>query len=264
MKKNNKFRLIFKHQQNLETVEVEYELHDSVVAQKWFKKIKHLANVPVDLVETELVDLNDLRKIYHDFCAFANLTPIAIDVLDQDTLNRLHKIYEDTHDDLSRRKNNSILYQFHHSIHWHDDTPKRNNINVSWGVKEGPLTEKFDCNNYYADRIEKNNIYLPWAELGKTPLTYWRDKEPSDQTRFNQLAKPHVYFRAKFFVSRMDVDTTALPTQFTQWFEQYKNDWFTHHGISKWDEVDEQSAPLLAITNNKVDLSNFRFQSIII
>ena len=110
MKKNNKFRLIFKHQQNLETVEVEYELHDSVVAQKWFKKIKHLANVPVDLVETELVDLNDLRKIYHDFCAFANLTPIAIDVLDQDTLNRLHKIYEDTHDDLSRRKNNSILY----------------------------------------------------------------------------------------------------------------------------------------------------------
>ena len=49
--------------------------------------------------------------------------------------------------------------------------------------------------------IEKNNIYLPWAELGKKPVRYYTDKEPSDQKRINQLCKPHKTLRAKFFIS---------------------------------------------------------------
>ena len=69
---------------------------------------------------------------------------------------------------------------------------------IGWGVKEGPLTHRFNCGDYNDDHIRRNNLYLQWSELGKTPLEYWRNQEPNDQARLNTLAKPHITFRAKF------------------------------------------------------------------
>jgi hypothetical protein len=262
--RNNSFKLIVKNKDNQE-IDLDYQLHDSIVSQKWFKKIKHLKNITVDDVESYQCDVSDLKTIYREFCIFANIDPIEFEIADQSLLNDFHKLYEKTHEHLSRKKNNSILYKFHHSIHYNENKEdfKNTSLTIGWGTKEGPLTENFNCNQYYEEEIKRNNIYLPWAELAKTPLTYWENKEPDNQDRINELCKPHVTMRAKFFISYEDITPKKFGVEFIKWFDQYKNNWLIYHNIKKWDEVDEYSAPLLATAYHNEDISNLKFQRIV-
>ena len=262
---NNSFKLIFNDKDNKE-IDLDYQLHDSILAQKWFKKIKHLRNIPIDQIESELCDVSDLREIYKKFCIFADVEPIKFETVDQTLLNNFHELYEKNHEYLSKKQNNSILYKFHHSIHYNENKEDNKNFNltIGWGVKEGPVTEKFNCNEYYDKKIKKNNIYLPWAELAKKPLDYWRNKEPDNQNRINELCKPHVTMRSKFFISYKDIIPKKFDVEFINWFDQYKNNWLTYHNIKKWDEIDQHSAPLLATAHHNEDISNLKFIKILI
>ena len=257
--KNKTFKIIFDND-----IDIDYRLHDSELAEKWASKIKHLQNVPIDSVESCMEDVSDIRELYAEFCKFANIEPINIVPLDQGKLNQLHRIYEEHHDRLSRLKDNTILYKLHHSVHFHEGGTNKKNIKVGWGTYEGILTKQFKCYNFYEDSIIKNYIYLPWAELGKTPVTYWKDKEPNDQTRFNQLAKPHTTFRAMFFIATEDKVPSPLNTEFVEWFKLYKEEWFAYHGIPNWNNILEQSAPLLATTDYKGNMKDFKFNRIIL
>lgn len=259
----NRFKIIFKTKDD-KTFDVDYTLHDSVVAEKWFRQIKHLRRIPIDKVESDLVDLSDLHAIYQEFCEFAGLDPIILGKhLDQPQLNRLHQIYEDTHDDLSRRKDNSSLYKFHRAIHFYESRqidPEYKGIgHIGWGVKGGPLEVVFNCNPYYESSLQQGNIYLPWSELGKTPLQYYNNGEPNTQSRFNHLAKPHITLRSKFFIAKKDMVPDRLDKQFITWFEEFKQGWLDHHRIEKWDEIDEKCAPLLAHTDQAQQVSDCDF-----
>ena len=263
--RNKFFKLIFKNTDNQEII-LDYQLNNSIIAEKWFKKIKHLKNISIDKIESQQEDIKNLKKIYNEFCVFANIKPINFKIIDQPLLNYFHKCYEELHQTLSLKKNNSILYKFHHSIHFNEDinSNERKNISIGWGKKEGLLTEIFKCNNYYEKEIKKNNIYLPWTELGKKPLVYWKNKEPNNQLRINQLCKPHITLRAKFFISTKNIIPKVFDFVFVKWFDQYKEKWLAHHNILKWDEIDEYSAPLLAIANHKEDITNLKFLKILI
>ena len=257
--RKSKFKIILSNQENKD-IDVEYELHDSLLAEKWIKKIKHLKRVTIDSVESNIIDVSNIQDIYKEFCEFANLEPMGIEPLDQSKLNKLHKIYEEQHETLSRIKNNEILYKFHHSIHYNENVKgSKDQLVVGWGVYEGPLTEQFDCYSYYADKIEKNNIYLPWSELGKKPFAYYTDKEPNNQKRVNELCKPHTTFRAKFFISFKDITPSHFTPDFSKWFDQYKQAWFKAYKIQEYTPIHEHSAPMLAHTNNKQDLTGFKF-----
>jgi len=255
----NTFKIILLNSDNQE-IDLDYKLHDSLLAQKWAKKIKHLHRIPIDPVESYAYDLSDIETVYKEFCNFAKLQPIDINPLDQSILNELHEIYEEQHEELSKHENNEILYKFHQSIHFNEDPERgQGEITIGWGTKEGPLTEQFDCHSYYTNKIEQNNIYLPWTELGKEPVNYWRDKEPNEQKRFMELCKPHQTFRAKFFISLHDRVVKKFTLDFIQWFAQYKKDWLETHQIKDYTEIHHYSAPLLAHTNNKQDLTGSKF-----
>lgn len=263
MTKNNSFKLVFKNQENRE-VDLKYRLADSIVAEKWFKKIKHLKNIPIDNNESNLSDFTNLTDIYKDFCTFAGINEISLKIINQKKLNQLHELYEKFHSLLSKKKDNSILYKFHHAIHHYESTShEKNRIYVGWGVKEGPLTESFQCNPYYSGKLQKNNIYLPWAELGKTPFTYWENKEPSNQKRFNELSKPHITLRARFMIPLQNQTPKKLNSKFLNWFKKYKNKWLKQYEVEKWDEIDEFSAPLLAIAEHKENLNHLNYDRII-
>jgi len=263
--KNNRFKIIFEDR-NGHNIDLDYQLHDSIVAEKWFKKIKHLKNIPIDDIESNNVNLENLYQIYNEFCKFANLDPISVKKINQPLLNQLHSIYKETHDRLSSKKDNSILYKFHHAIHHHEDHKNklRKNYNIGWGIKEGPLSEDFLCNEYYSNSLQKNNIYLPWAELAKKPFVYWADKEPSSQGQVNELCKPHKKLCAKFKIALEDLIPEKLDPTFLEWFETFKPLWLKHHNIKKWDEIDELSAPLLAIAKHSQTLNSLKFKKIII
>lgn len=263
MTKSKNFKIIFKNKDN-QLIDLNYKLHDSIVAEKWFKKIKHLKNIPFDEIESELINLENLKDIYKEFCNFSQILPLQFQSIDQPLLNKLHQIFEQNHEKLSKKRNNSIIYKFHHSIHYNESiSHKKTKINVGWGIKEGPLTENFNCNANYENKIIKNNVYLPWTELGKKPLTYWQNKEPNDQARFNELVKPHITFRAKFFIAIEDSRPTPFSKEFKNWFETYKDEWLNYYDIKKWDHIDEHSAPLLAIADHKQNINNLSLFKII-
>ena len=75
--RKSKFKVILSNQENKE-LDVEYELHDSILAEKWIKKIKHLKRVAINPIESQIVDVSNLQSIYNEFCEFANLQPIDI------------------------------------------------------------------------------------------------------------------------------------------------------------------------------------------
>ena len=150
MTMNRRFKILFTLQDSKEHV-VNYTLNNTVLAQKWFDKIKHLQNVPIDETISQLDDVSDIVSIYKEFCSVADIEPIRFDHIDQDLFNKLHQIYEDNHDRVAAMQDNSILYKFHQAIHYNEvlgrNRPKRH-IVVGWGVKEGPLTHKFNCGDY--------------------------------------------------------------------------------------------------------------------
>ena len=260
VEKNKSFLIIFDND-----LEIMYRVHDSALATAWIHKIKHLQKIPIDPVESQTADVSNIKGLYTEFCQHAEIDPIDIDPLDQITLNKLHKIYEEQHEKLSVIKNNSILYKFHHSIHFHEKKSHSDKkITVGWGKYEGILTTKYDCNKFYEQNIIKNNIYLPWAELGKTPRTYWKNKEPSEQNRFNMLAKPHTTFRAQFLIATSSVEPTQFEAEFIEWFSRFKQGWLAHHNIRKWDIIDEECAPLLATTDYNGDLKGRSVKKIIL
>ena len=263
MNPKNNFKIIFQNKEK-QVFDVDYTLNDTVVADKWFNKIKHLRFVPIDKTESEQVDLSNIKQIYLDFCKFAELEPIELEQIDQDVLNQLHKIYETSHQHVSKKKNNDILYKFHHAVHYHETNDHvQTKINVGWGVKEGLLTENFLCNSHYEPTIKANNIYLSWAELGKRPMDYWKDKEPNSKTRFEELAKPHITLRAKFFIAQNDIMPKKLEDTFLKWFDPYKESWLNKYNLNKWDEIDEHSAPLLATTVQTMELDHCKFVKIV-
>lgn len=263
----NRFTILLKKQQS--EIELKYFLNSTELAELWYKKIKHLSRIPVSKVESSLDDVSNLDRIYQEFCKFAEIEYKPILNFSQDNLNALHEIYEKSHEKLSKLKNNEILYIFHHAIHENEKKSfEDRKINVGWGTKEGMLTSVFNCNKFYEKSLIKNHIYLPWAELGKKPLQYWKNQEPANQSRFLQLAKPHLTFRAKFFIQAEDQEPKQLPADFIEWFAKYKKSWLEYYKISKWDETDEFCAPLLGIPEHKEDIdylknAGYKFDRII-
>ena len=77
MTKNKKFKVFFTDTDK-QIVDLDYFLHDSIVAEKWFKKVRHLQNIPIDEIESQRTNLEDLWSIYNDFCKFTNFKPIKL------------------------------------------------------------------------------------------------------------------------------------------------------------------------------------------
>ena len=262
---NKKFKVILTDKSN-NIIDIDYKLHDTLLSVKWFTKIKHLHKIQIDAVISELEDVSNLELIYEEFCKFARLPKIPLpQKIDQPTCNFLHQIYEENHDRFAGKKNSEIMYRFHHAIHNAERGHKsKTKLYVGWGVKEGPLTQIMNCHPFYEQSIIQNNIYLPWAELGKTPYRYWEDVEPNDVGRFNALSIPHRKFRAMFFIALNDRNCLPFPNQFNQYFNQFKQNWLSHWGIDDWTERDEWCAPLLAYTDTHIDMRDLRFKKIVI
>ena len=259
----NKFKIIF--EKDSHEIDIDYSLADTELAEKWLHKISRVKYIPIDPLESNLDDVSDLQGIYKKFCKEYKIKEIKFDFTKQSTLNTLHKIYEDNHDNLSIKKNNQLLYKFHHAIHETEEpTINRNKIKVSWGVKEGPLAEKFNCMPFYQNKIKKLHIYLHWSELGKKPFSYWKSKEPNLQERFNELCLPHITLRCQFFIPICDILLQPFPTGFDKWFENFKEAWLIKHKLKKWDHIDEFGAPLLAIPLTHIDCHDLNFKKIVI
>jgi hypothetical protein len=227
--------------------EILYNVVSNPVSERWIKKIKHLSKIKHSPIETTNESFSqDIADTHRKFCEFAGIDYKIIDYDEQESLNFLHELYVSNHDRLGKIKNNDIVYSFHNAIHELEDQKIGTYFFVGWGIKEGPLTEKVMCNEFYEKNILKNNIYLPWSELGKTPMIYYRDKEISNIDRLCELAKPHTTLRAKFTIALKNFTMVDFPSGFKEWFDPFKQAWLDHYKIKDWRIQDEYAGVLLA------------------
>jgi hypothetical protein len=253
-----KIKLIFSDN-NGKNNDVDFLLNDSDIARRWFNKIKHLQFIKHSLIETSSQTPIDIEFAHKEFCNAVGLQFKKLEYSNQEHLNYLHEIYEKYHSHVSYKEHNEKLYRFHIAIH-HIDRKEyfESFYDIGWGIKEGPLTKKFVCNQFYENKIEKNNIYLLWSELGKKPKFYFDSKEPNNLDRFMELVYPHITFRAKFSIARKNVIIRNFNKDFIHWFENYKTPWLKKYKLDNWQEKDEQSGILLAIPKNKdISMNNF-------
>jgi len=240
-----RLKIVFNN--NNKKQELLYNIVLNPVSERWIKKIKHLSKIKHSPIETtDLSFSQNIEHVHREFCEFAGLEYNRIDYNEQQSLNLLHELYVSNHDRLSTVKNNDILYQFHNAIHELEKKNRNVRFYIGWGTAEGPLEEQFNCNEFYAKKFIKNNLYLPWTELGKTPLDYYNNNEPSEFNRFCDLSKPHITLRAKFMIALKDYDPPELSQEFQQWFSQFKTQWLKHYNIKDWRPCDEYLGVLLA------------------
>jgi hypothetical protein len=247
-----KLKIVFSNENKKQ--ELLYNIILNPVSERWIKKIKHLSSIPLSAVETTGTSFaDDMENLHREFCKFAGIKYSKKNYSEQQSLNQLHELYEKNHDRLSMIKNNDILYKFHNAIHQLEKENIKTGLGfyIGWGINEGPLEETFNCNEFYAETFIKNNLYLPWTELGKTPLYYYINKEPEDINRFCELAKPHETLRAKFMIALKDFNPPRLSQEFEQWFAPFKSLWLQHHNIKDWRACDEYLGVLLAEPEDK-------------
>ena len=250
------FRLVFKNNSG-KNYSLEYRLLEDYVPHLWIKKIKHLKSIPVSKIHTNYFVKYNLEKAHKDFCDCLKIPFEKLDYKNQKTLNYLHELYEKYHNSLSNKDHDDILYNFHESIHYFENEfEKAEWYNVGWGIKEGPLTNTLpNASSYYADAIVKNNIYLPWAELGKKPYTYFLNNEPCDEKRFCDATSPHITFRAKFTIAMEDFNPIPFPMEFSDFFHKLKSSWKRKYGVDSWTEVDQYCGiPLAEPFDRSVDV----------
>lgn len=240
-----------------------YLLEENAIAEQWYKKIRHLHRVPFSdhyvfkvrqsppndlnqLISQDLVKLNELIKINY---------PIK-ESYDHDDCNILHDITVSTQYDYSLDVRD-IFHRMHRNIHSLEYSMQKtvfDSIYAGWGEKEGPLTSNFDYLPY--DLYRKcipGTINLIWAEFGKTPWQYWKDRDLNDVQHLLKTCKPHMTFRAQFSLS-ISESSDQFDSEFEQWFDSYRDAWQQKYGCD-WTPMYQWGGIPLAYPTDQIDWS---------
>jgi hypothetical protein len=215
-----------------------------------FKHLQHV-DIPFNKRDTpEFLLTTSVPDQVEDLVGYANELDIIVDQqkclsLDQTYLNFLHQVYEKNYN------GNPIWMDFHETIHIlekfsrdPDEIPRGSlslrELGIYYREAMGLLEQKFD-ESYQTDFVTQTKpgeLYIAWAELGKTPFSYWQDKEPTNINRICELAVPWDKLKPYFFVSIDDqdllVDYTKKVNEFLAWWAPYKEDWCTHWNLNNW------------------------------
>jgi hypothetical protein len=150
-------------------------------------------------------------------------------------LNHLHEIYEKNYD------GKPLWLDFHDHIHLCERLPRprlNKYLIINYRELAGPLSSKFDNNLLDQLRLDirPGDVTVGWAELGKTPYSYWESQEPDDVDRICQLAKPHLKFRPRLEItiqSRPKKDPVDIEN-FLKWWACYESVWCKHWNLPSW------------------------------
>jgi hypothetical protein len=107
-------------------------------------------------------------------------------------------------------------------------------------------------------QLQPGDLYLQWAELGKTPYRYWMDNEPDDKERLCNLAKPWVNLYSKLIVSVGSHSHNQLDNQsdFDLWWQSRSQEWCQHWNIDSWTLADINSVIVIGKIDNFEELTN--------
>lgn len=246
----------------------EIELEQNTIADTIKKIFKHLQHVPIPFKTWDnpfLLDNQTHKTLVQDLKLFAQRLKIDVDVelcysQDQSYFNYLHKIYEKSYN------GDPKWLDYHEHIHLcekhEDDSFKR--LVIDYREKSGPLEQRFNLSfrEFFKNEVNPGEVYLSWAELGKTPYGYWENREPDDINRICELAKPWLILRPKLSIafSNKNFLINKKIDNFNHWWKQYHDQWCHHWNIDHWSIEDMFSVSKIGYIDDLDRLKNSLFQ----
>jgi len=245
---------------------LEYQLADNDIAKRWIRKIYHLQRVPLDRnttsSETSYQPYDQYKNQLDQIIDWINLTTdhsiTKQNFYNQFDLCQLHDIYllmaKDPRYDIFENtyKFNTLIHKCEHALR----QDQLEVFNVSWGAQEGLLVEQFkeDPYQYYTSNVKAGNLYLYWAEQGKTPWDYYCAKDPDNLEHFLKTTIPHRQFSGFFKIQISDRGKSS--NEFWIWFEKYKTEFLKKWNLSDWSRINEDGAIELATLTDPIDQFN--------
>jgi hypothetical protein len=222
---------------------VDLILEPTPLAAVYQKIYKHLSHVPVPFRRWDYpFYCNTLEELVEQLILYAGKVSVTVCRQscvdqDQDYFNRIHKIYENNYN------GDPAWLNFHEHIHMCERWPvQKLKLVIDYREKSGMLERPFDSAwlKNATTKIKAGDVYVEWAELGKTPYGYWEDRESNDMARMCELAKPWLTLRPKIVVALEDIDTlTNIDVRaFESWWKPRSKEWCRHWNLSDWSTVD--------------------------
>ncbi len=229
---------------------LEINLYSNPVAEWLHSKYKHLSNLPLEFDEKNLffnrcTDRTVVEQTIKQSAHTLGIDISATQLSEQSYLNHLHSIYETNflHSAYKEKTANTedwIL--FHDAVHMLEKINSQDShlpfVSFDYNTRAGALEKSFDRAylRYATSRLKKNQCFVQWEELGKSPWDYFQNHEPDDLERLCELAKPWLMLRTSFRVACADINLLDQIDfgEFNAWFSSYQQSWCNHWNITDW------------------------------
>lgn len=211
--------------------------------------IKHLQHVEIPFFPNDDWNIPNLDDNQRRFEKYVDKVPINLDQLDNRLhLNFLHEYYEKNYKK-SHHLSDYEWMHFHEGIHERElllDCTETTYIRVSYRHLVGQLTKKFNVEEYRDLLIHprKLDVVIGWNELGKTPDTYWHNKEPDNIDRIKELVQPWTTFNPVIQFYFADSKINKNVEQCRKWWNKHKDEWCNHHKVPNDWKLEEYNYAL--------------------
>lgn len=224
---------------------------------------RHLQHVPINFKpwDNPYYSNMPLIDLVSKLVDFGKVVGVNIDrqkclSQDQTYLNAIHKIYEQRYD------GSPAWLDYHEHIHLCEYTTKKfQTLIIDHREKAGLLEKPVDTTwmTHTVTKVSRGDVYSKWAELGKSPYTYWKNSEPNDIQRLCELAKPWSKLKSRLSIALDDDDFCDYTDkeEFLQWWESYEQPWCRHWGIDRWGLTEMSAVSVIGHIDNidSVDLN---------
>lgn len=222
------------------------ELENNPVADIYARCMKNLQHLdlyfsprenPFDLV---FQDCNKSRHTLVRLFAGHNINVDINRLNEQHYLNHLHDIYFQNCN-LGNKEQYLAWTHVHDYIHIQEiingTHSKGASVIFNYRNLAGPLYRKFERHwlDYARVCFEPGTVFLREQELGKNPLTYFKDNEPRDIDVMKRISKPWINLIPTANVAIKNIEYRDPPADFLQWFDgSFREQWCQHWGCLDW------------------------------
>jgi hypothetical protein len=215
----------------------------AMVYQQIYKHLQHVTIPFRDWDNPFYFDNYTHQDLVKALVLYGNKISLNIDkdlclAQDQNYFNAIHKIYEKNY------RGDPAWLDFHEHIHKCEKQIETSAkiLHIDYREKSGPLEKSFDTawRRSATTKVKAGDVFVKWAELGKTPYGYWKNNEPIDVVRMCELIKPWLKLRPKILVALEDIDIldNIEVDKFESWWSQYSEVLCRHWDRPMWTTHD--------------------------
>jgi hypothetical protein len=223
--------------------EVAIELGNSPLCQVYRSIYKNLQHVPVPYRDWDnpfWVNSRAYPALIESLAWYGRKVGVDVDqtsclASDQDYYNYLHKIYEISYN------SDQMWLDFHEHIHlceYFYQEHRTTYLSIDYRNLSGMLERlvEHSWTDYGQTEFLPGDVFVAWSELGKSPYTYWNNREPEDLSRMCQLAKPWLTLKPKLLIATEPVNLLANKDidGFNLWWPKFQSAWCRHWNIPAW------------------------------